>query len=230
MTERGYVPIYRLCNNFSDQAMVWSTSVVEDGLFAAPLHEMVIPIHPVERLNELTEKEEAGYWSYIKSRVKVISAQKEFAGVVILVNDGASAGQTVGTLNAHIIGVRHHMSSIDLAHEFETCTDLFFSGVHPKPYAEHHFDLSESSLLKMRKLRLQSQKEDRNIGYSVFIRFPFQYGGVILDEKSMVLQSWLSTKPRKYGLTNLMRVINGYRERPYDWPAENLNRKFVIGS
>lgn len=30
--------------------------------------------------------------------------------------------------------------------------------------------------LKMRKLRLQSQKEDRNIGYSVFSRFPFQYG------------------------------------------------------
>lgn len=73
---------------------------------------MVIPIHPVERLNELTGKRGGRILViYKKSRVKVISAQKEFAGVVILVNDGASAGQTVGTLHAHIIGVRHHMSS-----------------------------------------------------------------------------------------------------------------------
>jgi len=229
MTENQHIPIYRPCNSFSTQAMAWSTAVVEEGLSAAPLHEMVIPTHAVQRLNELSAKEEAGYWAYIKDRVKLISLQRDFAGVVILVNDGVSAGQTVGTLHAHIIGLNHDMASIDLSHEFDKCTEHFFVGGHPKPYAEHRFDLSDASLAKMRQVRLHSQQQDRDVGYSIFSRFSFHYDGAVLGDNSMVLQSWLSTKPRKYGLTNLMRVINGYRERPYDWPAENLNRRFEIG-
>ena len=71
----------------------------------APTHVLVIPRKPIPRLSE-SEDEDAELLGHLLGVARRVARQEGLADFRLVVNDGASAGQTVFHLHVHLLGGR----------------------------------------------------------------------------------------------------------------------------
>jgi histidine triad (HIT) family protein len=95
---RGEIPAKRV---YEDERAI----AFQDASPQAPVHLLVIPRKPIERLSAAEPEDEAllGHLLLVARRV---AQQAGLADFRIVVNDGAGAGQTVFHLHVHVLGGR----------------------------------------------------------------------------------------------------------------------------
>ncbi len=142
-------------------------------------------------------------------------------------NDGLSAGQTVGCVHIHVIGFGRELSNMDVGYQLDNSSSRFLHGATPHPLAEVNIGLGGDYTTEMRRFRQFYNDFNESMGFSIFTGHPLHRGESLSHDTALTIQCWDKTAPRVYGMTNLMRVVNGYRDRPYDWPAANLDRGFA---
>lgn len=71
----------------------------------APTHVLVIPKQPIAMVAEATESDEPLLGHLLTAAARV-AAQEGLEGYRLVVNNGASAGQTVFHLHVHVLGGR----------------------------------------------------------------------------------------------------------------------------
>lgn len=105
------------------------------------------------------------------------------------------------------------------------CAPDFSAKAIPHPVAETTVGLGLDYAHTMRRFRQYHASLGHDAGFSIFTNRPFQSAHALKGDAAMTIQCWDDHAPRVYGLTNLMRVMNGYRDRPYDWPAANARAR-----
>jgi len=95
---RGEIPARRV---YEDERAI----AFQDASPQAPVHLLVIPRKPIARLSDSDAEDEAllGHLLLVARRVAREAGLSEFR---VIVNDGASAGQTVFHLHLHVLGGR----------------------------------------------------------------------------------------------------------------------------
>lgn len=212
--------ITRPCDEISKDGLSWVSNLSgEDGLRAAAHHEMVLSAMPVSRLDDLSEQEEASCWGMAFSRARAYGKP-----AAIFINDGEPAAQTVGHVHFHVVGIDD--PGMDIASGLFSLKQKFIGNAAPLPVAEARLSVSDPSFVsKFRALRADMKiKFGSDIGFSILPEKP----STSLENATFVLQVWTPQTKCAYGLTNMLRVMNGLRDRPYDWPVANLNRHFQM--
>jgi diadenosine tetraphosphate (Ap4A) HIT family hydrolase len=75
-----------------------------DGYPVAPGHTLVVPRRHVASVFDLAAEEYAALWALVAAvRARLASSGDGADGFTVGVNDGASAGQTVGHAHVHVI-------------------------------------------------------------------------------------------------------------------------------
>jgi len=75
-----------------------------DGYPVAPGHTLVVPRRHVASVFDLAAEEYAALWALVAAvRARLASSGEGADGFTVGVNDGASAGQTVGHAHVHVI-------------------------------------------------------------------------------------------------------------------------------
>jgi len=95
---RGEVPAQRVYED--DQAIAFA-----DVAPRAPVHLLVIPRKPIERLSE-AGAEDAALLGHLMLVARHVAKEAGLSDFRVVVNDGASAGQTVFHLHLHVMGGR----------------------------------------------------------------------------------------------------------------------------
>lgn len=218
--------ILKKCIITDDKDLAWATSLTgETGMQAAPLHELIISHAPVKRLNDLTEEQESGCWNLALARARTALTQPGINAVGFLVNDGMAAGQTVGHVHIHVIGFHSDKSDMAIGEELGTLSQKFLGNAMTYPLAYEKTYISQDNPLAARDVR-KNFVGIADAGFSIYTERPLK--AIHLNEPlPFVIECWSPNTPRTYGLTNLIRVLNGYRETPYSWPAKNLERTFA---
>jgi histidine triad (HIT) family protein len=95
---RGELPAKRV---YEDERAI----AIQDASPQAPVHLLVIPRQPIERLSAAAPADEAllGHLLLVARRVAREAGLADFR---VVVNDGAAAGQTVFHLHVHVLGGR----------------------------------------------------------------------------------------------------------------------------
>lgn len=198
----------------------WVSSLShEDGLRAAAHHEMVLSATAAPRLDDLSEAEEASCWRTAFARARAYGKP-----AAIFVNDGEPAAQTVGHVHFHVVGIDD--AGMDIAGDLFSLKTKFIGNAAPKPVAEARLAASDPAfVLKFRALRADMKaKHGADVGFSILPEKP----STDLEAATFVLQVWTPQVKCAYGLTNMLRVMNGLRDKPYDWPVANLDRRFLM--
>lgn len=218
--------IPKKCIATDESGQAWASSLVgEAGMQAAPLHELVISQAPVKRLNDLTAEQEAACWNLALIRARAALKQPGINAVGFLVNDGLHAGQTVGHVHLHVIGFHHDKSEMMIGEELGTLSQKFLGKAMAYPLACERALIAPDNLLSIRDIR-QNFASVPNAGFSIYTESPLK-SAHIHEPFPFMIECWSPQAPRAYGLTNLIRVLNGYRDAPYHWPAINLERTFA---
>ena len=71
----------------------------------APVHLLVIPRKPIERLS-CADDEDATLLGHLMGVARKVASQEGLTDFRLVVNDGAGAGQTVFHLHLHVLGGR----------------------------------------------------------------------------------------------------------------------------
>lgn len=193
---------------------------------ASPIHELVVPTKHKPRLNDLDINQEKSIWGLAQNRCNKILNRKEARSATIIINDGIPAGQTVGHAHIHVMGLNNQNLINDLELHFNTLTRKFCK-LPARPIASKEFE-SDSILNIFEPIR--SYREQCYIGYGDKIGFSIYTNEQIttpLDPCKMTVQIWHPNSPRPYGLANLIRVLNGYKEEPRSWPVKHLSQHFT---
>ena len=204
----------------------WCTRIEQEFAIAAPVHEMVMPFLAVPRLDELGFTEEADCWDLVKARTELILQEPDIEAVGILVNDGVPAGQTVGHVHIHVIGLKDPALIASLGEHFDKLTDIYAEAGGVEPISFTNVELNPDAMTAAMRSERQIGRMNANgadVGHSIFTNKQIKRPN---DLVSMTVQTWSEQKVRPYGLTNLVRVLNGFRDRPYNWPAAHLNETF----
>lgn len=218
--------ILKKCIETDESGQAWASSLVgEDGMQAAPLHELIISHAPVKRLNDLTAEQETACWNLAMIRARVALKTPGINAVGFLVNDGAHAGQTVGHVHLHVIGFHHNRSDMAVGEELGTLSQKFLGNAMTRPLALEKGLIAPDNLVAIRDIR-KNFASIQNAGFSIYTERPLK-GENLSEPLPFVVECWSPNAPRAYGLTNLIRVLNGYRDAPYSWPAKNLERTFA---
>ncbi len=210
----------------STNDLAWAGRIKDAKAVAAPIHELIVPTRHVPRLDDLTEDEERALWELADQRIEQVLSESGINAATILINDGEPAGQTVGHVHFHVLGINKQSLIDDLGAQFESLTDRY-SEVAVAPISKHQIVTNDTDYLcqKMREFREeQNQIHDYNLGFSVLSQTQKQDSS---DPYNMTIQSWNPNQARPFGLTNLIRVLNEYRDRPYSWSKTHLQQHFT---
>lgn len=112
-----------------------------------------------------------------------------------------------------------------IGEELGTLSQKFLGRAMTYPLAYEKAVISPDNLLAIRAVR-QNFASVQNAGFSIYTERPLK-GKDLSEPLPIVVECWSPNAPRAYGLTNLMRVMNGFRAAPYQWPAKNLERTFA---
>lgn len=199
---------------------------LEKGNIAAPVHELIIPAREVARIDEMELHEEQSMWQLAMDRARDILQENAITAVAFLLNDGDPAGQTVGHVHIHVLGLSDDNVIENLPEEFERLMTEHIQGDVPVPIAEHGTRSTiETLAVVSRAARKEGCQGQTDCGFSVFTN-PQITKDNIDEGVQLTVQTWSPDEPRKYGLTNLMRVLNGYTDRPYEWHERHKHRQF----
>ena len=203
----------------------WAARLDEDYV-AAPVHELIIPAREVTRINELELHEEQSMWQLAMDRARNILQEDGIKAVTFLLNDGDSAGQTVGHVHIHVLGLSDDNVIESLPEEFERLMAEHTQGDVPVPIAESAVHSTVDNIAGVtRAARKEGCQGETDCGFSVFTH-PQLTKDNIDDGVQLTVQTWSPDEPRQYGLTNLIRVLNGYTDRPYEWHERHKHRQF----
>lgn len=201
----------------------WATELVEPGLIAAPVHYMVMPLRTVARIDDLSEHEERECWDLAFSCAESGLKKEGISSMGIFINDGQLAGQTVGHMHIHVFGLRSDAQNMNFDIELKTLSRKFRD--YTLPVAEAFFqDQRSYAIQKMRAFRRNVLDHIPDCGFSIRTTNPFKSSKHI----SFTVEIWDGSHVRAHGQTNLLRVLNGLRDKPYHWPAANLDRGFSM--
>ena len=79
--------------------------VIKDIMPQAPTHVLLIPKKVIPKLNGMSLEDE-GLMGYLMSRIPVVTQLLGLEDYRVVINHGASAGQTVFHLHIHLMGGR----------------------------------------------------------------------------------------------------------------------------
>jgi diadenosine tetraphosphate (Ap4A) HIT family hydrolase len=215
--------ISRKCDAISADGLAWASIFTESQFIAAPLHEIIISSTPTARLDQLSIEEERACWSLAWDRANNALNAKDIKAVGFIVNDGITAGQTVGHIHIHLVGFHADRANAQLNNELEKLTTRFVENP-AKPFLQITMDFNPEKTAELRHLRQQVTAENK--GFSIFTNTPQQVFSPSNDVE-LTIQAWSADAPRKFGFTNLLRVWHGYRAEPYIWPEQNKTLIFV---
>lgn len=210
----------------AETGLAWAGRIKNPDAVAAPIHELIVPTRQVPRLNDLTYDEEVEIWQTVKERVNKVLEEDNVSAAVILVNDGPPAGQTVGHVHFHVLGINKQEVIDDLEGRFDALTNQY-AEVAVAPTAEQIVKTNDPEELakSIRGFRSNNTGDDLNrTGFSIYTTSQLTKEA---DDISLNIQAWSQESSRPFGLTNLIRVLNDYRERPYAWPAAHLKQHFT---
>jgi len=206
----------------SNDSFAWAANLsAEEEFKASKLHYLIISKRETSRLYELPINEQAAIWKYAELMAEKALKQKDINSIAILVNDGIYAGQTIGHIHIHIVGFSSG-EILNLNNNFRLLT---------KKYCN-----KENSPLKILSLNTNISKLYEGINSNFKDSLNNNYGLSIFSSKTIsnirdysfefTIELWAKDSPRNYGLTNLLRVMNGYKSKPYDWQPENKDAVF----
>lgn len=78
---------------------------IKDIMPQAPVHVLLIPKKVIPKLNEMID-EDAALMGHLMTRIPQITLSLSLSDYRVVINHGASAGQTVFHLHIHILGGR----------------------------------------------------------------------------------------------------------------------------
>lgn len=212
----------------SQGGLVWVGQIEDPKAVAAPIHEMVMPVRSVSRVDQMTFAEEVSCWETAYTRATLAFRKDGIKGVAVIVNDGVPAGQTVGHVHFHVLGLSDQ-DLIDRLHlRFNELTNKY-SPSPVNPIDSVHIDRFEggdrlTETLRVARRDVRGDTRLKDIGYSLF---SICTNTPQSTAPSLVMEAWLEEQRRPFGLTNLTRVLNGLRDRPYSWPVAHLNQYFA---
>ena len=208
-----------------NNCLAWAGSV-DKKYVAGSTHELIVPTNHYHRIADLPQEALEDLWALLEDRVTEILETEGLEAVAILINDGISAGQTVGHAHAHIVGIDTANLIRSLPLNFMVATQQY-SAPETLPDAElclTELDSTELTRSLSTEIKSKMRLYGSTTGFSVF---SVRHKREINDPYNLVVQRWSSKNPRPFGLTNLMRVLNGYSDKPYSWPTVHLQRHFA---
>jgi len=187
---------------------------------ASELHYLMMSKKEVKRLHNLDSAEQVSIWRYAEElALKAVNA-KGINNIAILLNEGYASGQTVGHLHVHIVGFKD-TESYNLEKRLNDLLKKF--NKQPLTYIDRLTINCRISELGELIPQYISQYLNEDYGFSLLSEMLFNNP---LEPQNFVLQIFSKEYPRSYGLTNLTRVMNGFREEPIDWPSKNKDAVF----
>lgn len=213
----------------ASDGLAWVGRIEDPNAIAAPVHEMVMPVRPVARVDQMFFWEEASCWDTAFMRASLVLKEPNIKGVAVIVNDGIPAGQTVGHVHFHVLGLSDGDLVYTLHSKFNELTKLY-SALPLNPVASVKIDRYEGGdrlTARLRSARHGVRNKHRatlsGIGYNIL--------SVCTDtpqstSPSLMMEAWSEQERRPFGMTNLTRVLNKLRDKPYSWPVSHLNQYF----
>lgn len=187
----------------------------EPDFTASKIHCLIIPFKERRRLEHLSNIELKSVWEYAEKITSEKTEANPNNSFAILLNDGYNAGQTIGHLHIHIIGFEENFEF-----NLEECLNDLLKKYNKSPltYIDRIKINCKISELGERVIEATKKYQGDDYGISLLSENSFFNAS---ETQDFILQIFYKDNPRSYGLTNLTRVMNGYRDKPTDWPSEN---------